>query len=53
LPIAAGAVLLDEPLPGGVRGGLRVIAFVAVVVGAHARTSRRAGILGGGRRAGE
>jgi hypothetical protein len=34
LPIAAGTVLLDEPLPGGVRGVLRVLAFVAVLVGA-------------------
>jgi hypothetical protein len=34
LPIAAGTVLLDEPVPGGALGVLRVIAFVAVTVGA-------------------
>lgn len=34
LPIAAGSVLLDEPLPAGVRGVLRVFAFVAVLSGA-------------------
>jgi hypothetical protein len=34
LPIAAGAVVLDEPLPSGPLGALRVLAFAAVVVGA-------------------
>jgi hypothetical protein len=34
LPIAAGTVVLDEPLPGGVRGAIRLLAFVAVVTGA-------------------
>jgi hypothetical protein len=34
LPIAAGTVVLDEPLPTGPLGGVRVLAFVAVVVGA-------------------
>jgi hypothetical protein len=34
LPIVAGTVLLDEPIPSGAFGALRVIAFVAVVVGA-------------------
>lgn len=34
LPIAAGTVVLDEPLPGGVLGALRLVAFVAVVTGA-------------------
>lgn len=34
LPIAAGTVVLDEPLPGGVLGAVRVAAFVAVVTGA-------------------
>jgi hypothetical protein len=34
LPIAAGAVVLDEPLPTGVLGGVRVLAFFAVVAGA-------------------
>jgi hypothetical protein len=34
LPIAASAVVLDEPVPSGALGGLRVLAFVAVVVGA-------------------
>jgi hypothetical protein len=32
-PIAAGMVLFHEPLPGGARGVLRVLAFVAVVAG--------------------
>jgi hypothetical protein len=34
LPIAAGTVVLDEPLPTGALGGVRVLAFVAVVAGA-------------------
>jgi hypothetical protein len=34
LPIAAGTVVLAEPVPGGVRGVLRVFAFVAVTAGA-------------------
>jgi len=34
LPIAAGTVVLDEPVPGGAYGGLRVLAFVAVTAGA-------------------
>jgi hypothetical protein len=34
LPIAAGTVVLDEPLPGGVLGAVRLAAFVAVVTGA-------------------
>jgi hypothetical protein len=34
LPIAAGTVVLDEPVPGGLFGGLRIAAFVAVVAGA-------------------
>lgn len=34
LPIAAGTVVLDEPLPDGARGVLRLLAFVAVVTGA-------------------
>lgn len=34
LPIAAGALVLDEPVPNGVLGGLRVLAFAAVIVGA-------------------
>ena len=33
-PIAAGMALFHEPLPGGARGMLRVLAFAAVVVGA-------------------
>jgi hypothetical protein len=32
-PIAAGMALFHEPLPGGARGVLRVLAFVAVVAG--------------------
>jgi hypothetical protein len=33
LPIAAGTVVLDEPLPTGVLGAIRVLAFAAVVTG--------------------
>jgi len=34
LPIAAGTVVLDEPVPPGAYGGLRVLAFAAVTIGA-------------------
>jgi hypothetical protein len=34
LPIAAGTVVLAEPVPSGVYGGLRVLAFAAVTAGA-------------------
>jgi hypothetical protein len=34
LPIAAGTVVLDEPLPTGALGGVRALAFFAVVAGA-------------------
>jgi hypothetical protein len=34
LPIAAGTVILDEPLPTGALGIVRALAFVAVVAGA-------------------
>jgi hypothetical protein len=34
LPIAAGTVILAEPLPTGVLGAIRLAAFVAVVTGA-------------------
>ena len=34
VPIAAGTIVLDEPVPGGVLGALRVVAFGAVTVGA-------------------
>jgi hypothetical protein len=34
LPIAAGTVVLDEPVPPGVFGGVRVLAFAAVTAGA-------------------
>ncbi|HEU5213955.1 MAG TPA: hypothetical protein VFU30_00285 [Gaiellaceae bacterium] len=34
LPIAAGAVVLAEPLPGGALGAVRALAFAAVVIGA-------------------
>jgi hypothetical protein len=33
LPIAAGTVILDEPVPSGVFGGVRILAFAAVTVG--------------------
>jgi hypothetical protein len=34
VPIAAGTIVLGEPVPGGALGGLRVLAFVAVTIGA-------------------
>jgi hypothetical protein len=34
LPIAAGAVVLGEPVPSGALGALRIIAFAAVTLGA-------------------
>jgi drug/metabolite transporter (DMT)-like permease len=34
VPIAAGAIVLDEPVPSGVLGGLRLLAFAAVCIGA-------------------
>lgn len=34
LPIAAGTIVLHEPVPPGVLGALRVLAFVAVTAGA-------------------
>jgi hypothetical protein len=34
LPIAAGTVVLDEPIPSGAFGGLRILAFAAVILGA-------------------
>jgi hypothetical protein len=42
LPIAAGTVVLDEPVPSGAFGGVRILAFAAVVAGAFllARPSR-------------
>jgi hypothetical protein len=33
LPIAAGTIVLDEPVPSGAYGGLRILAFAAVTVG--------------------
>jgi hypothetical protein len=34
LPILAGTVVLDEPVPSGALGAVRILAFVAVTVGA-------------------
>jgi hypothetical protein len=34
LPIAAGTVVLGEPVPSGVFGALRIVAFAAVTIGA-------------------
>jgi hypothetical protein len=34
LPIAAGTIVLGEPVPSGVLGGLRILAFAAVTAGA-------------------
>jgi hypothetical protein len=33
LPIAAGTVVLDEPVPSGAYGGVRILAFAAVTAG--------------------
>jgi hypothetical protein len=44
LPIAAGTIVLDEPVPSGAFGGVRVLAFTAVIAGAFllARPARPA-----------
>jgi hypothetical protein len=34
IPIAAGTIVLGEPVPSGMYGGLRILAFAAVTVGA-------------------
>ena len=34
VPIAAGTIVLNEPVPSGALGGLRILAFAAVSVGA-------------------
>jgi hypothetical protein len=34
VPIAAGTIVLDEPVPSGVYGALRILAFAAVTAGA-------------------
>jgi hypothetical protein len=34
IPIAAGTIVFDEPVPGGAFGGLRILAFAAVTAGA-------------------
>lgn len=34
VPIAAGTVVLGEPVPSGALGGLRIVAFAAVILGA-------------------
>jgi hypothetical protein len=34
LPIAAGTVVLGEPVPSGVLGAMRIVAFAAVTLGA-------------------
>jgi hypothetical protein len=34
LPIAAGSIVLHEPVPSGAFGGVRVLAFAAVTAGA-------------------
>jgi hypothetical protein len=53
LPIAAGTIVLAEPVPSGAFGGVRVLAFAAVTVGAFllARPERTAstGDIAGGR----
>jgi hypothetical protein len=44
VPIAAGTIVLDEPVPSGVYGALRITAFAAVTIGAIflARPERKA-----------
>ena len=53
LPIAAGTILLEEPVPSGVFGGLRALAFAAVTGGAFLLAqngrSRGSGELAGAR----
>jgi hypothetical protein len=39
LPIVAGTIVLDEPVPSGALGWVRLLAFAAVVVGAILLTS--------------
>ena len=34
VPIAAGTIVLDEPVPAGTYGALRILAFAAVTIGA-------------------
>jgi hypothetical protein len=34
LPIAAGTVVLGEPVPSGAFGAVRIVAFAAVTLGA-------------------
>jgi hypothetical protein len=34
LPIVAGTIVLEEPLPSGALGAVRIVAFVAVTIGA-------------------
>jgi hypothetical protein len=43
LPILAGTVVLREPVPSGFLGALRVLAFVAVTVGAVLIATPRSG----------
>jgi hypothetical protein len=49
LPIAAGTVVLGEPVPSGALGGTRVVAFAAVTLGAIllARPDRASGNVEG------
>jgi mannitol-specific phosphotransferase system IIBC component len=44
VPIAAGTIVLGEPVPSGVYGALRIAAFAAVTIGAIflARPERKA-----------
>jgi hypothetical protein len=51
LPIAAGSVVLGEPVPSGVFGGIRIVAFAAVTLGAIllARPDRTPGVTGASR----
>jgi hypothetical protein len=48
LPIAAGTVVLDEPVPAGAYGGVRILAFAAVTAGAFLLARPDAPTIGGG-----
>ncbi|HZR96448.1 MAG TPA: hypothetical protein VFA56_12190 [Gaiellaceae bacterium] len=47
LPIAAGSVVFDEPVPSGAYGGLRIAAFAAVTAGAFLLVRPERGAGGG------
>src|SRR3954454_13059517 len=46
LPIAAGTIVLDEPVPSGVLGAVRLVAFAAVCLGACLLAMPQQGVPG-------